>query len=88
MSEPMTEQWLEYLGAIGIAWCNEEQFAALIAEVRRLRELHADALRQIKLIQEKANREIARLEADLALGFCCKHNTNCTCEHCRNTCHA
>jgi hypothetical protein len=62
MPEPMTEKWLEYLESIGVAWCNEERFAALIAEVRRLRELHADALRQIKLVREKADREIARLE--------------------------
>ena len=51
MPEPMTEQELadaeEYLG-IQSQICN-----ALIDEVRRLRDLHADALRQITLIQEK-----------------------------------
>jgi hypothetical protein len=72
MPEPLTEQELEYvenMAAEGAdAWfdLDEEAVAAIRAvasEVRRLRELHADALRQIKLVQEKADREIARLKA-------------------------
>jgi hypothetical protein len=67
MPEPMTEQCLKCIAELNgnKTWGHTESavrhVSELIAEVRRLRELHADALRQIKLIQEKADREIARL---------------------------
>lgn len=63
MPEPMTEQELAiydddsmYCGDYGARNIAKR----LIDEVRRLRELHADALRQIKLIQEQAQLEVRR----------------------------
>ena len=61
MPEPMTEKELEMILYGYRTDDNDRLIRRFVAEIRRLRELHADALRQIKLVQEKADREIARL---------------------------
>jgi hypothetical protein len=65
MLEPITEEELE---TIQYEYRADDQDSLivrqLVEEIRRIRELHEDALRQMKLQREKADRDIGRLQAE------------------------
>lgn len=62
MPEPISEQELEACRELAeeCGFLVKKFVFQLVDEIHRLRELHADALRQIKLVREKADRDIAR----------------------------